>query len=470
MHISLRPTASFAGYPKAFWYLLIGMLVNGTATFVVPFEALYLVAARHLPVSLASAIIGVYGIGSCLSALAGGLLADTIGRRPTILIGLFCLAATTFGLAVATDIWLIAALTFSMGFWISWYRPAASAVIADLVPLTDQARANSLIYWAYNVGMAISPFLASVIVQDTGYVMLFCIDGCGTVLFWALMFIGLSETRPAVALSKRHNLRQLTPCEKSAWRDLPFLCFVILSFALTSLYFQNSSTLPADMQLHGLDASHYGIAIAINGIVVVLLGLPLARLFAHAAPFRTLALSALFLGAGFGLTALADTLIALPFYMGSIAIWTIGEMLFMPISATVVTLFSPHSRRGTYQGIARTSWGLSACAGPLVGGLVLQQWGAALWIGCAVLGIVVACGFLLIGRGSTRRLASEEAPLEPSEARTVMRPGVLQRKSSDLPLEMQEEVNPFTMPVFSPEAEIYQATCLQTSMNDTLAN
>src|SRR5579883_2385630 len=333
MHLPMRPTASFAGYPKAFWYLLIGMLVNGTATFVVPFEALYLVAVRHLPVSLASAIIGVYGIGSCLSALAGGLLADTIGRRPTILIGLFCLAATTFGLAAASDTWLIAVLTFAIGFWISWYRPAASAVVADLVPLADQARANSLIYWAYNVGMAISPFLASIIVQDIGYVMLFCIDGCGTVLFWALMFIGLSETRPAVALSKRHNLRQLTPCEKSAWRDLPFLCFVILSFALTSLYFQNSSTLPADMQLHGLDASHYGIAIAINGIVVVLLGLPLSRLIAHAAPFRTLAISALFLGAGFGLTAFADTLIALPYYMGSIAVWTIGEILFMPISA-----------------------------------------------------------------------------------------------------------------------------------------
>lgn len=348
--------------------------------------------------------------------------------------------------------------------------PAASAVVTDLVPLADQSRANGLIYWAYNVGMAISPFLASVIVQDIGYVMLFCIDGCGTVLFCVLMLIGLPETRPATAPRQHHDQATATPRSKSVWRDAPFLSFVILSFVLTSIYFQNASTLPADMQLHGFDATQYGIAISINGIVVVLLGLPLSHLLARLAPFRALAVSALFLGAGFGLTALADSLMALPSYMGSIALWTIGEILFMPVSATVVATFSPAARRGTYQGIARTSWGLSACAGPLVGGFVLQQWGVALWIGCAVLGIVVACGFLLIGRGSTRRLASEEAWLEPSEARTTIGPGALQRRSSDLPLEMQEEANPFTMPVLSPEAEVYQAKCFQTSMNDTLAN
>src|SRR5437899_12240848 len=78
MDVRMRPTASSTGYPKAFWYLLIGMLVNGTATFVLPFEAIYLVGERHLLVSQASAIVGVYGVGSCVSALAGGLLADTI--------------------------------------------------------------------------------------------------------------------------------------------------------------------------------------------------------------------------------------------------------------------------------------------------------------------------------------------------------------------------------------------------------
>jgi MFS family permease len=429
--VHTRPAPRLTGYPKAFWYLLVGMLVNGTATFVVPFEAMYLVAARHLPVSQASAIVGVYGIGSCVSALAGGWFADTIGRRPTILVGLFCLAATTFGLAVATDIWLITALTFSTGFWISWYRPASSAVVVDLVPLDAQARANSLVYWAYNVGMAISPLLASVMVQNIGYTLLFCIDGCGTVLFCVLMLIGLPETRPAVPTRKHHDQNTVTPRPKSVWRDAPFLSFVLLSFVLTSIYFQNSSTLPADMQLHGFDATQYGIAISINGIVVVVLGLPLSHLLARLAPFRALAVSALFLGAGFGLTALADSLMALPSYMGSIALWTIGEILFMPVSATVVATFSPTARRGTYQGIARTAWGLSACAGPLLGGYILQFWGDSLWIGCAALGTLTACGFLVLGQVTRQCQGSKEDAVPLSEAQTISGPDLAKVGVSD---------------------------------------
>jgi len=163
------------------------------------------------------------------------------------------------------------------------------------------------------------------------------------------------------------------------------------------------------MQQHGFSAAQYGVAISVNGIVVVLLGLPLANLLTHCTPLRAVAISALFLGLGFGLTTLADMLASLPLYACSIVVWTIGEIIFVPVSATVVTLFSSTQHRGIYQGMARTSWGLSACVGPLIGGVVLQQWGAAaLWIGCAGLGTLVACGFVVLEQFSTPRPTSEE--------------------------------------------------------------
>ncbi len=415
-------------YPKAYWYLLFGTLINGTATFVLPFESIYLVSSRHLLVSQASAIVAVYGIGSCVSALFGGMLADRIGRRPTIISGLVCLSATTFGLAFAQDIWLITLLTFSMGFWISWYRPASNAVLADLLPQADQAQANGLLYWAYNVGMAISPLLASVIVQSIGYSVLFCADGIGTVLFCLLISVGLPETRPAVTRAASHQPKH-TSRKHSVLRDGRFLLFTGLSFLLTSMYFQYLSTLPADMQLHGLDASHYAVAISVNGIMVVLIGLPLSNLLTRYAPFRALAVSALLLGLGFGLTALADDLVSLPMYAGSILVWTIGEIVFVPVSATIVAMLSPASRRGLYQGVARTSWGLSAFAGPLLGGVVLLKWGAFLWIGCAVLGSVLACSFFLLGRMKIAPPSNEETS-PPSPEETADSP-MAQRSFSD---------------------------------------
>ncbi|HEU5377979.1 MAG TPA: MFS transporter, partial [Ktedonobacteraceae bacterium] len=258
--------------------------------------------------------------------------------------------------------------------------------------------ANSLIYWIYNLGIAVSPVVASVIVQRTGYLPLFCIDSLGTLLFCALLMIGLPETRPPLSIPTPHERNISASQAKGVWRDSSFLCFVVLSFVLTSVYAQNTSTLPADMQLHGLSAAQYGLAIAVNGLVVVLCGLPLSHLFSRCSPWRVLAISALLIGAGFGLTSLADHLVSLPFYAGSVALWTLGEILFIPTSATIVALLSPPSCRGAYQGIARTSWGLSACLGPLVGGFTLQLWPAYLWVSCAILGLFVAGGFLLIGR------------------------------------------------------------------------
>ncbi len=421
-----RVFAVFTGYPKAYWFLLLGTLINGTATFVLPFESLYLVSERHFTVSQAAAIVALYGIGSCISALLGGILADKIGRRPTILSGLLCLAATTFGLAFAQDARLIALLTFLMGFWISWYRPASNAILADLLPQERQAQANGLIYWAYNLGMAVSPLLASMLVPSIGYTILFCVDGIGTVLFCLLIFLGLPETRPTVVTSARSLLSHSTPRtgRHSVWRDGRFLLFTGLSFLLTSVYFQSISTLPADMQAHGLDAFHYGLAISVNGLVVILLSLPLSNLLARMAPFKGLAVSAVLLGAGFGLVALADRLFAFPVYAGSVLVWTLGEILFVPVTATIVALLSPLPQRGLYQGVARTSWGLSAFAGPLVGGIILQAWGSALWIGCAVLGVLLAGSFLLLGRMQSASPREEEtlAPVSDTFASQSVSP------------------------------------------------
>ena len=419
MRVFMRPFAVWRGYPKAYWYLLIGMLINGIAMFVLPFESIYLVQARHLPVGQASAIMAVYGIGSCVSALIGGLLADTVGRRPIIITGLVCLSATTFGMAFATSTWLIALLTFCIGFWISWYRPASSAAVNDLIAPESQARANGLLYWAYNIGAALSPLLAGVIVFHTGYTVLFCADGFGTLAFCACVCTGLPETRPARATSSRyrHTCDEQASRKCSLFPEGRFLLVTGLSFLLTSIYFQYLSTLPADMHIHGLSAQQYGEAIAVNGVGVVLLGLPLTHLFDRYAPFRPLAVSSLLLGLGFGLTALAGSLFSLPVYAGSILLWTMGEIVFVPASAALVALLSPPDRRGLYQGITRTSWGLSACVGPLVGGIILQQWGAALWISCAALGCILACGFFLLGqRRELSPKREENFPFRSEEA------------------------------------------------------
>jgi MFS family permease len=66
---------------------------------------------------------------------------------------------------------------------------------------------------------------------------------------------------------------------------------------------------------------------------------------------------------------------------------------------------SPADKRGLYQGIFGSAWGLSAFVGPLLGGWALERFGAhALWAGCFVTGALLAGAYLTMAGRAERRI------------------------------------------------------------------
>ncbi|MEO9027893.1 MAG: MFS transporter, partial [Ktedonobacteraceae bacterium] len=283
--VRARPASRFrvfAAYPAAYWCILLGTIINGVATFVLPFETIYLTTVRGMAIEEAVLIVSLYGIGSCIAGLIGGVLADTIGRRPVMLFGTLLLAITTVFLGFASVPWLIAALSFLYGFWTSTYRPAANAAITDLIPNAQQSQANTLLYWGFNIGIAVSPLLASFMIRAAGFSLLFIADAVGTLIFCGLVYFFVAESRPAVsAVVANTSLhpRQKRSEKRGVLHDGVFLSFVALVFAIACLYFQSGSTMPVDMSLHGMNVGQYGLALTINGLAVVVLTLPISRLF-----------------------------------------------------------------------------------------------------------------------------------------------------------------------------------------------
>src|SRR6478672_2445135 len=97
MSLSAKARALSEGLPSTFWWLWAGTLVNRMATFVVPFMALYLTQQRHLSVAWAGLVVSLFGAGGIGASLVGGMLADRIGRRPTMM---FSLTASGLGTAL----------------------------------------------------------------------------------------------------------------------------------------------------------------------------------------------------------------------------------------------------------------------------------------------------------------------------------------------------------------------------------
>jgi MFS family permease len=133
----------FRGLPRAFWILCCGALINQLGGFVVPFQAIYLTTVRQVGVEAAGFTVALHGMGSFASSPLGGVLADRIGRRRTMLVALLSGAAAMAHLGLARAPAHIAFAAFILGLAGDLYRPAVSAAIADVVPRIAPDRSTS---------------------------------------------------------------------------------------------------------------------------------------------------------------------------------------------------------------------------------------------------------------------------------------------------------------------------------------
>ncbi|RKT17177.1 putative MFS family arabinose efflux permease [Streptomyces sp. 1114.5] len=381
------------GLPRQFWWLWVSTLVNRLGAFVVTFLALYLTSTRGYSASYAGLVAALFGLGSTASAIVAGVLTDRIGRRPTLLAAQLGTALFTAVLGFTDGRVAIAVVAFLVGFCNNATRPAISAIIADIVPAADRVRAYSLNFWAINLGFGLSSAVAGLIATH-GYLTLFLLDALSTVLCAVVIFVRIPETKPDAPVEKAD---EPTIGLGTVFRDSRFMAVVGLTLLLALVIQQSSTTLAVDMGRQGVTSVEYGLVIGLNGLLIVLLQIPLTRWVENRSRSAMLAAAALLIGWGFGMTALAGS--SAWFYALTVTIWTIGEIFYTPTLMGLIAELSPTHARGRYQGVYSLSWSLASFLGPAAGGVLLERaGGGVLWGACAVCGMVAAAGYTLLGK------------------------------------------------------------------------
>lgn len=393
-----RFRAAAGGLPPLFWTLWSGMLVNRLASFVVTFLAIYLVRERGFSAEEAGRVVALYGVGLLLAGPLGGALADRFGRRVTMLLGLTCGGLCVATIGFVREPAALAGLTFLSALLGDVYRPAANAAVADVVAPADRARAFGLIYWAVNLGWAISLSVAG-FVAERSMLLLFLADATTSFSFAGLVWRRVHETRPI-----HHAPAPVVGGLVRVFRDGAFVAFLALHLVILVVFTQFQLAVPLDYADHGVGPAIFSMIMAFNGIGVVILQPLLSARMAQHDGARVLALSALLIGLGYGLNALAGSL---PAYLAGAALYTTGEVLGFPVASAIVADLAPLDLRGRYQGAYAMTWGLAFTISPLLGGEVLHRLGGrTLWLGCLAVSLLVALGHLLAGPARRRRLAA----------------------------------------------------------------
>ncbi len=385
------------GLPRPFWVLWAGTLVNRLGFFVEPFLALYLTSARHLSLAEVGGVLASYGAGSVCSQLIGGALTDRLGRRATLTAGMLANAAALLGLGYAHGLAPLLVASVAVGATIDMYRPAAAALVADLVPAADRARAYGLIFWAVNLGFSVAMVLGGTLAR-TGFTTLFWIDAVTCAAFGLLVWRAVPETlAPSGEGGDGGHARGGFA---AALRDPVLVSFTLLTLVVAIVYMQAYTTLPLAMTGSGLPPQDYGIAMAVNGLVIVAAQPAVGAWLGRRDHATVLTCGVVCTGLGFGLTALAS---ATWQYAACVAVWTAGEILNGAVASTVIAALAPPRLRGRYNGVFGLAFSLGYLIAPLAGTRLLAHGRPVLWLACAATCGVAAAWQLALGPAIRRR-------------------------------------------------------------------
>ncbi len=213
---------------------------------------------RGLSLAQAGVVMAVLGAGSLGGQIAGGMLADRLGRRPT-------LTLATVGTGAA-----MLALDYAQGITATSRRRCCSACCWTCTgpprrrwwPTSsspaERPRAFGLLFWAINLGWAVAMVLGGTLAQQ-GFLWLFWIDALTCAGFGVLVWRAIPETRS-------RDARSAAPGGFGrALRDRVMVGYVLVTLVYTFVLMQGMTTMPLAMKEDGLGPQAYSLAIAANG-------------------------------------------------------------------------------------------------------------------------------------------------------------------------------------------------------------
>ncbi len=403
---------AFSGLPGEVWILAFATLVNRAGTMVLPFLTLYLTGQFGWSPAAAGRMLALYGAGAIGGAFLGGWAAD---RWSPVAVQQFSLIGTGFGFLALTRIesergWGVAMVVISLVA--ECYRPALLAAAGKDVPAEVRGRSMGLLRLAVNAGMSIGPAVGGLL-ASANYDLLFLADA-GTC--WAAAAVLFLARRRAA----RRGMRPVAASDEapqpvgSPWHDGPFVVFLGLAMVLAIVFFQINGTFP--LYLHheyGLSEAAIGGLLGLNALVVVAFEMLILHRTERLAPLAIIGPGAFLLCLGFALLPLGRGAL---FAAATVLVWTVGEMLTLPMTNIFVAARAGSARAGRYMGAYTMAFATAFLLAPALGLSVYDRYGGGvLWGAAGVVGGALWLGFWGLGRVLASTAVSAECESRPPD-------------------------------------------------------
>jgi predicted MFS family arabinose efflux permease len=383
--------AAFSGLPLDIWLLSAVLMINRAGSMVLPFISLYLTQKQGLDVTTAGAVLSLYGLGSAIGAWVGGWASDRIGAERALVISLSGSGVLFLWLGFQTNFWAIAISVFVLSVVSESFRPACMTAVAQRAPADLRVRAFALLRLAANLGMGVGPAVGGVLAL-IDYRLLFVVDG---LTCWAAA--ALMVRLPRSTAEEPDEGETAAGRERPPWRDGPFLALLVLVTCLAVSFFQIFSTLPVYFRdVYGFREDTIGLLLGFNAGIIVLFEMVLVHWAERRDRMTVVGIGALLVCLGFGLMPLGATA---AFAALTVVVWTVGEMLALPLLNAVVAERAGAANRGRYMGLYNMAYSVAFIIAPAAGTWTYDHFGpSVLWVAIGCLGVPLLVGSLALRR------------------------------------------------------------------------
>lgn len=374
----MRFLSQYKGLPRQVYILSVCRAVIAMGMmFVYPFLSLLL--TKHLGYSelQASYIVVACSVAAITGSLAGGKLADSVGRKVVFVTAALIISCTMAlaGLLVMTRV--VIPLIILSYFAVNTILPTVSAMILDWTDSGNKTECFSMMYLASNIGGAMGPVLAGILFYSH---MPWIFFSMAMAFFVTLLLVhfcirdihvphrALARQNPSGAAPKEENLLKILLANPV------LLIFVLCLGLLTLCYINLDFMLPLQLsELFGLNAgSKYSSLVwTINGIVVVVFTPFIVSLTKKNHQLCNIGIACLLYALGFGFYVFSGRLGA---FMAAVVVWTSGEILISTCAGIYIADQTPETHRGRSMALYEFARGIGKLTGPLTSGFLLTRY------------------------------------------------------------------------------------------------
>ena len=388
----------YRGLPGEIYFLFIARAISCLGRFIAPVLALILTQKIGMDVGKAGVLVTSMIFLQAPCVLLGGKLADSIGRKKIICI-FFALAAVIYIICGMMPVCMEMAYLMILASCFSAVPSSAyDAFVADYTTEENRQAAFSLLYMGTNIGCAIAPAVAGVLLENHLRIM-FLGDAFTSLLAVLVLALNIHDKYDIKEVQKKDK-KQAEEVKESVFlvlRETPQLIFFsIIMMILSFAYAQWDFGLPLCMaEVFGeKSAALYGTLATLNGIIVIfctplIVSLTKNMRAAHVIGLGGILYALCYVMAYFGKSMFGFVL--------SIIFLTLGEIcITINYSVMVVNLSKPtHIAR--IRSVVSIISDAGTCMSPLLIGYLIEGIGVRLAMlvvaGIAAFGAVCVCFF-----------------------------------------------------------------------------